>query len=703
MLRTNKLRRVTAAGLLLAFVLPQAAQAAAPTVDTDEAVYIDLDYYGTPTDTRIVKGVSLNGHTSFTDYGDYTAVYNMSTYDQPTLEPGAVTWALADDPAARFYYECIPTDDAAIVLPWTLDVSYKLNGVPVQAEACAGASGLIEMTVHAVPNTAASRYYQDNMMLLCATGVDMSEALSIEAPGAQVQSMGTYKLVVFLGMPGEESTFTVRIGSDSFESMGLLFFLAPATLSSLDLLTDLRDIKDRLGTAGDDLYDGLSGMLNTMQSMQSGLGVLSSGLSDISKVRKQLAADRDALDPKTDHALATLEALTGQTDALIPELEATKTTLTALNGTVDTMLGTLQSAADDVTAYQKLLKDVQRTLGDLDELTDELNDATVADQLRLSALQSAGGDLRDDLSKLQSVLKTLSRDLDATTKQLPALQGALGTLVPQLGLGEDFAALLGGLLQGAATTTADLSRLNQTLATTIEPADALLGTTDDILDDLSEVCEILDDYEDLPHDLTGQGKQLTTLLDRTLERVQQQLTDVGALSTSLDELTATAVSASDKGVSLLTALTDTLTAAHALLQTATDDLRAVRERADSGLQNSLDGLLRVLDQATSSHNASKMDTAAGSIHTAIDDAEHDLEEQTNLLNLDPQAALQSVTSPDNPTPSSVQFILRTQEIDADEADEILPDEQPPADEGMLARILNIFKKLFSAICSVFTS
>ena len=197
-------------------------------------------------------------------------------------------------------------------------MSYKLNGVPVEAQACAGASGLVEITVHATPNDAASDYYKNNMMLLCGTGIDMSETLSIEAPGAQVQSLGTYKLVLFLGLPGEESTFTIRIGSNDFESMGLLLFMAPATMSSLDILSDLRDIKDRMGGAGDSLYEGLISMLDTLQSMQSGLNVLSGGLSGIDTVRQQLIADRGTLDPQTDAALSALEALAGQSDSLIP-------------------------------------------------------------------------------------------------------------------------------------------------------------------------------------------------------------------------------------------------------------------------------------------------------------------------------------------------------------------------------------------------
>ena len=85
---------------------------------------------------------------------------------------------------------------------------------------------------------------------------DRSKALSIDAPGAQIQSVGTYKLVVFMGMPGEESTFTVRIGSNNFENMGMFMFMTPATLSSLDIISDLKDVKDRLSDSSDSLYSG---------------------------------------------------------------------------------------------------------------------------------------------------------------------------------------------------------------------------------------------------------------------------------------------------------------------------------------------------------------------------------------------------------------------------------------------------------------
>ena len=102
-------------------------------------------------------------------------------------------------------------------------------------------------------------------------------------------------------------------------------------------------------------------------------------------------------------------------------------------------------------------------------------------------------------------------------------------------------------------------------------------------------------------------------------------------------MTADASSALDKGEILLLSLADTLSAASDLLQTATDDLRAVRAQTDESLSSTIDGLLDVLDKAANTDSADKLESAAGSIHSALDDAETDLEEQTNVLNIDAEA------------------------------------------------------------------
>lgn len=762
-MKRNKLRRVTATALLLSFALPQCAQAAAPTVETDETVYINMDYYGAPTNTRIVKGVNLNGHTEFTDFGDYKDVYNMSTFDEPTLKEDSVYWKLNTD-KNRFYYECIPNDTVNIQMPWNFDVSYKLNGVPVEADQCAGASGTIQMDIHAVPNTYASDYYKNNMMLVCATGIDMSKALSIDAPGAQIQSFGTYKLVMFMGLPGEENTFTVRIGSNDFESMGLIMFMTPATTSALDIMSSMRDIKDRLENSGDNLYTGVSSMLSTMQAVQSSLSSMSSGISGIDQVRKQLIKDRGTLDPRTDAALNALDELTGKSDSLIPELNSAKETLTALNATTSSILTTLEESGEDIPEYQKLLNDVKTSLGNLEDLFDDLDDETDNSSWTIARIRSASEDLQKELNALTDDLKSLSGSLDDLDLETPVstelknyvsamtsstAQSAgkdasqqkyleiMSTITDDMSDEEKaeikekakaeaakageaagaaavqssaaynnaqaLAALMTGIKNGSSAVTSDMQSMTKQLKSVTEKMSDLLDATNSLLKDLEDIADVFDEYKGLPQDFTAEGKKLTELANGSLDRVNKMLADIPALRESLDSLTKTATSSIDKTTDLMSSTTKALSTSYDLMNTANSVLRSVRSQADASTQTTIDSLLDTLGKLSGSTASGQMQTATNSIHSAVKDAETDLEDDTNVLNIDTSADLESVTSSMNPSPSSLQFILRTEEISVDDDDDDGISDQDAADEGVFARICNIFKKLFTAITGVFTS
>lgn len=762
-MKRNKLRRVTATALLLSFALPQCAQAAAPTVETDETVYINMDYYGAPTNTRIVKGVNLNGHTEFTDFGDYKDVYNMSTFDEPTLKDGSVYWKLNTD-KNRFYYECIPNDTVNIQMPWNFDVSYKLNGVPVEADQCAGASGTIQMDIHAVPNTYASDYYKNNMMLVCATGIDMSKALSIDAPGAQIQSFGTYKLVMFMGLPGEENTFTVRIGSNDFESMGLIMFMTPATTSALDIMSSMRDIKDRLENSGDNLYTGVSSMLSTMQAVQSSLSSMSSGISGIDQVRKQLIKDRGTLDPRTDAALNALDELTGKSDSLIPELNSAKETLTALNATTSSILTTLEESGEDIPEYQKLLNDVKTSLGNLEDLFDDLDDETDNSSWTIARIRSASEDLQKELNALTDDLKSLSGSLDDLDLETPVstelknyvsamtsstAQSAgkdasqqkyleiMSTITDDMSDEEKakieekakaeaakageaagaaavqssaaynnaqaLAALMTGIKSGSSAVTSDMQSMTKQLESVTKEMSGLLDATNSLLKDLEDIADVFDEYKGLPQDFTAEGKKLTELANGSLDRVNKMLADIPALRESLDSLTKTATASIDKTTDLMSSTTKALSTSYDLMNTANSVLRSVRSQADASTQTTIDSLLDTLGKLSGSTASGQMQTATNSIHSAVKDAETDLEDDTNVLNIDTSADLESVTSSMNPSPSSLQFILRTEEISVDDDDDDGISDQDAADEGVFARICNIFKKLFTAITGVFTS
>ena len=75
------IRRGAAATLAAVTLVTSAAvpvRAAAPRVQVDETMYVNLDYYGTATQINVVKGCTTNGLTEYTDYGTYDKVVNTS-------------------------------------------------------------------------------------------------------------------------------------------------------------------------------------------------------------------------------------------------------------------------------------------------------------------------------------------------------------------------------------------------------------------------------------------------------------------------------------------------------------------------------------------------------------------------------------------------------------------------------------------------
>ena len=150
------------------------AFAAGAKAGVDETVYVNLDLYGTAEEVNVVKALSPNGTSEYTDYGAYQKVLNMSDRTEPVLGEDSVTWSFPEGRKERFYFQC-SMEPEQTALPWTFDVSYKLNGVPVEGEALAGASGLVELHIQAKPNETAAEYYRNNMILLAAVPVDMEK------------------------------------------------------------------------------------------------------------------------------------------------------------------------------------------------------------------------------------------------------------------------------------------------------------------------------------------------------------------------------------------------------------------------------------------------------------------------------------------------------------------------------------------------
>ena len=394
----------TSAALTLSCVT--SAFAAAPAVPVgdgrtptvDEAYYATLDYYGNLTEGSVVKSYVLNGATSITDYGEYESVTNLtdSTAASAGAKQVAFDFAGAAAVPTHFYFQG-ETAQPFQNLPWTLSISYTLNGVPTKAEDLAGKTGVVEINVDAIPNKDVSDYVRHNYTLEAMAVFNQDDILSLEAPGAQVQLLGNLRAVLFLAFPGEEGHFSIRVGAEKFEFGGMTFLMVPATLSQLEEIAKLAQRKDDLEENYNKLSGSLDELLDALDTVSGSLYASANGLDALNRARGTVSSGKGGVYEAADKALADLDAATEQ--------------LTSLNESMDTLSGEVAVASRAVVetgeAVRELTKQTVSLRTELDKLKSDLNDISGnrADLLRvINDLDS----MQDELSRLSKRLSDVS-------------------------------------------------------------------------------------------------------------------------------------------------------------------------------------------------------------------------------------------------------------------------------------------------------
>ena len=396
----RQLLRVGSCALSALMVLgsiPAAAIGDGVTATYDEAYYAMTDYYGNLTDGSVVKSYRTNGIATLTDYGDYDEIINLTDGTAPARNGGMTTFRL-DEKAlpGTFYFEGKTTKPFQ-QLPWTISMSYTLNGVPTKAEDLAGQAGVVEIRLDIVPNERASEYARNNYTLEAMAIFNQDDILSLEAPGAQVQLIGNLRAVLFLGLPGEECHYTIRVGSEDFAFGGMTFLMVPATLSQLEEIAKLSERKDDL----EDNYNKLSGsidsLLDAMTAMTGSLNASANGLEQLNKARGIFSDGKGVIYSGTD---ALREDLSNLADVLEP----VEGQIEALSKTISDSKSTLRSMTNTVSDLKGDLKDVESALRDLEDGTGDVRKVFSAlGSLRksLKALQEAlGGTVKDTTDKI---------------------------------------------------------------------------------------------------------------------------------------------------------------------------------------------------------------------------------------------------------------------------------------------------------------
>lgn len=757
-------KRVTASVLTAALLCTSAGSVpvyGAPAgADVDETMYVNLDYYGKTTKVNVVKGVNLNGLGKITDYGNYINVENMSTSDAPVLGDGSVTWNLPEGQNGRFYYKCT-MDNEQVVLPWDFDVSYKLNGVPTDGDKLAGAGGLIEINVKATPNDNANLYYRNNMMLMVTVPVDMSKCYSVDADGAQIQSLGSTTAAVFSALPGEEGDYTVRIGTDSFETTGVIMAMAPGTIDDLNHIKDLKEAKDTWKDAGDALYDSLEQMAKSVESMRDGINQVQSGVSSAESARQKWSANKDSILAGNDQTIESLTALSQQLETLVPHLQTAKDTAETVHNSMGDIVNTMGDMQQPLRKMYDRLRNISTTSQSLGEQLDDVredmawliqNNAQFQVQTTtiLEALPELIASLEDydvddlDLGDLEDTdTRTMADDPDddrenkadtsSGNQEDPDINKADSSdTVTEDKTSGDMASEAagadhedGGAEEDNSSHTADSAAGTDNRSDTADGADIsdaqtlskahiekhevpLVGAPSGV--DLVTLYKMLSEIDKDSREFT---QVASNLLDNVgdaakygadlTDSMDLMIEDLTALHDSLDMYYPDLQASLDDLSELVNRTTDAMNKGISTMTIVQNTLKATSGDIDEAAKNSLRGSMELLDKSLSILDSTTgVRTAGRTMKDVMDEQLDKFDTDNRFLFIDPSEDKVSFTSDKNPAPKTLQVVLRTDEISLDDENNKETDaEAEKANEGPLKRMWNVLVQMWKAIISIF--
>ena len=369
---------------------------------------------------------------------------------------------------------------------------------------------------------------------------------------------------------------------------------------------------------------------------------------NVSGVTASTSRELQNLITPTAQVLDRLAKVCGELENLTLFVDDVKDMSEDLRDTSGDLRKTSGSLRDMLSSVRNTSGDLRTTSGDLRELSGNLRETSGTLRGMLADVRGASGNLRDTLD---AVLNT-SAELRTTTSGLQELLAALGdTSVALRGTIENVISLSGTLRGVSETARNGSAKLRQTSS-----------TVRDVLTDMDSLRETLNTHEPLLHE--------------TLH--------------TLETLSATAaVSVRD---------------ANRLMEQTESLMRTAGDQLNAGTQQTLSGLSSTLRQAAESLESTRdLQNAKDTITDLIDDTWDDYTgDVNNLLRMDSEAEVQSLTSSRNPAPQSIQILIRTQEIEVDEEEtETVSGTQSGEKLTLLGRIGKMFHDLWNAFSSIF--
>lgn len=407
-----------------------------------ETVYALLDYSGQTVQLSVVNGWPHAQAGTYTDYGRYVAINNLSGLDSPRIEEDQITWTL-DEQAEALYYEGWLSSGE---LPFLLQIACSLNGQSIPADQLsdqlAGQSGHLVIQLHVEPNPRALAYFRKYYVCQIQLPLNLDYCQSVQAEAASTIQTGRTLTLAWMILPGRSLDAGIELDVRDFQFTGLTATCLPfSTAGLIDINTEDLD----KGLSG--FHEGIAGLIDGSGTLKAGAEDLTAGLDQLADAGITIKKSSRSLSQGISNYMAGVaqtaegaQTLAAGADQLGQGGSQLQTGYTQLQGGVGQLLNDLLPLLASLTpeqqaVYQAQIAGLQQGMTDfgqnLGAYTQGVADSaagqlTLAQSLQL--LAANGQDLAAGSSRLTAGLGDLSEGLSLLAGQAGGLPEGIGQL-----------------------------------------------------------------------------------------------------------------------------------------------------------------------------------------------------------------------------------------------------------------------------------
>ncbi len=235
----------------------------------EEVIYGRLDNRGRPRSAYAVVELSVAAPGKITHHGQYTEVENLTDTSPIEYSNGTVT--LEAERAGLYYYQ---GKLRKALMPWDIEITYKLDGKELNPDDLSGASGELEVDIHTSINSGFDPYFADNYMLQISVTLDSELCEDISARNGTVASAGSSKNITFVVLPGSE-------GDVGFSAKVHDFSMGGFTIAGV--LYNQESMMGGMGEDIDGITSGISQLTGAISTLAGAAGQLRDGAGELSE------------------------------------------------------------------------------------------------------------------------------------------------------------------------------------------------------------------------------------------------------------------------------------------------------------------------------------------------------------------------------------------------------------------------------------